>query len=166
MILITGKMRILFVILLIAGYIPASAQSKKPKKPSGMVFEKKENAADFPGGDAAWARFAERNFNFSAVSSQLPDSVLEFTDSIYVQFVVSKDSVIEQPKTTSPKSVFFKEEVLKLLKKSPKWIPAFQGSRTVKAYKCYLFVLLLVSDTGNIIVTTARFPEKENKMHN
>jgi len=157
-------MRILFLCLLIAGYFSAAGQGKKPKKPGGMVYEKIEIVSGFPGGDTAWIRFVERNFDFNAVTSRLPDSVLEFRDSIYVQFVISKKGFIKNLETTTPLSVFFKDEILKLLKRSPKWIPAFQGGWSVNSYKSYLFVIWIMTDTGNIEIIPSKFPKTGHKI--
>jgi len=95
---------------------------------------KVDKTAAFPGGSAAWQKFLLNNFSFDpTVKHNVPAG----TYKALLSFVVSKDSVLKDFKKISnhPKGV--DEAFLRVMLKSPPWIPAtFNGqpvSTTVAA---------------------------------
>jgi len=55
--------------------------------------------------------------------------------TVMVQFTVDKYGYITDIKALTNHGYGMEKEVIKLLKKSPKWSPAFQDGRNVKAYR-------------------------------
>lgn len=91
-----------------------------------------EKEAYFPGKDAGWRNFLEKNLNPEIpVKNRAPEG----TYMVIVQFVVDKDGHITDIKPLSKFGFGMEEEVVRLLKKSPRWIPAIQFGRNVKAYR-------------------------------
>jgi antitoxin component YwqK of YwqJK toxin-antitoxin module len=88
--------------------------------------------ADFPGGNQGWRRFLERNLRADVPSNNGAPSG-EY--KIMVQFIVEKDGSISDLKSLTRYGFGMEEELLRLMKQSPKWVPAMQFGRPVKAYR-------------------------------
>jgi protein TonB len=52
-----------------------------------------------------------------------------------IQFVVDKDGNLSNMKALTHHGYGMEQEVLRVLLKSPKWLPAIQDGRQVKAYR-------------------------------
>lgn len=120
-------------------------------------FERIELKAHFAKGENAWENFVQKNLDLILIVQQLPDSVHEFQDSIYVRFQVDKKGMISDFHTTSCKRPGLKKAVLVVLKKSPPWTPALQ-TVPVKSYVTYLFICWWMADNGGVVVKRAKFP--------
>ncbi len=96
------------------------------------IFTKVENEAAFPGGEAAWRRYLERNLNPSApVDNGAPQG----TYQVIVRFIVSKDGSISDVTPETKFGYGMEDEAVKVIKKGPKWTPALQNGRNVNAYR-------------------------------
>lgn len=134
--------RFLFIFfLLVAGSStqPMLAQNNNPVRDSvqaddddAEVFEKVEIEASFPGGDAAWLRYLQQNLN-GDVATNHKAPVGAYT--VVIQFVVDKEGKISQITPLTSLGYGMEEEVIRILKKAPRWKPAFQDGRNVKAYR-------------------------------
>ena len=105
-------------------------EPKKDEEDYDRVFTKVEKEAKFPGGQAAWTRYLERNLNSSIPSDEgAPPGLYKVT----VQFIVDKEgnisnvTAIETPKACSGCG----PEAIRVIKKGPKWEPAVQNGRNV-----------------------------------
>jgi hypothetical protein len=88
--------------------------------------------ADFPGGTKAWIGFIQRNLKADVpVRKKAP--VGQYT--VVVQFIVAKDGRIESIKSLTHFGYGMEEEVERMIKTSPRWEPAQQYGRNVKAYR-------------------------------
>jgi periplasmic protein TonB len=96
------------------------------------IFTKVENEAAFPGGDAAWRRFLEKNLN---ASTPIDNGAPEGTYQVIVKFIVSKDGSISDVQAESKHGYGMEEEAVKVIRKGPKWTPALQNGRNVNAYR-------------------------------
>jgi protein TonB len=103
-----------------------------PKKTEGdLPFETVEIEASFPGGVQAWARFLNKNFRY-------PDEAMSqgLGGTVVVQFVVDVDGNVSNVEVVSgPEDGGLREEAVRVIKKSGKWVPALQNGRSVKAYR-------------------------------
>jgi periplasmic protein TonB len=85
----------------------------------------------YPGGLPAWARFLNKNFRY-------PDAALSdgVQGTIMVRFIVDKDGNVSDVEAISgPEQDGLREEAVREIKKSGKWVPAVQNGRNVKSYK-------------------------------
>ncbi|HYM94139.1 MAG TPA: energy transducer TonB [Chitinophagaceae bacterium] len=96
------------------------------------IFEKVEVEATFPGGDQAWKRYLERNLNGSVGAD---NGAPAGTYTVYVQFVVDKEGNISDVKALTSHGYGMEDEAVRVIKKGPKWTPAIQNGRQVKAYR-------------------------------
>ncbi len=96
------------------------------------VFTKVENEAAFPGGEAAWRRYLEKNLNPSApVDAGAPPGNYQ----VIIKFIVSKDGSISEVQAETKFGYGMEEEAVKIIKRGPKWTPALQNGRNVNAYR-------------------------------
>ncbi|HVE60675.1 MAG TPA: energy transducer TonB [Chitinophagaceae bacterium] len=96
------------------------------------IFEKVETEASFVGGIRGWRQFLETNLNPNVpVKKKAPAGVYE----VMVQFIVDKSGKISDIKALTSHGFGMEEEVIRVLRKSPRWLPAVQDGRKVKAYR-------------------------------
>ncbi|CAN5282261.1 energy transducer TonB [soil metagenome] len=96
------------------------------------IFTKVENEAAFPGGEAAWRRYLEKNLN---ASTPVDNGAPEGTYQVIVRFIVSKDGSISDVQAESKHGYGMEDEAVKIIKRGPKWTPALQNGRNVNAYR-------------------------------
>ena len=92
---------------------------------------KVEIESSFPGGNAGWAKFLNANLHY-------PDKAIRkrIQGEVVVQFIVGKDgSVSDVQAISGPEKGGLREEAVRVVTISGKWIPAFQYGRKVKSYK-------------------------------
>lgn len=96
------------------------------------VFEKVEVEAEFPGGLTAWREFIINNLRPDVpVNRGAPAG--EYT--VVVKFIVDKEGGVTEVKAITNYGYGMEAEVIRMIKKSPKWSPAQQDGRTVNAYR-------------------------------
>lgn len=105
---------------------------QKKDDDENKIFEKVEIEAKFPGGDAAWKKYLERNLsNFNPADNGAPAG----TYTVYVQFVVDKDGNISDVRALTNYGYGMEDQAVKVIKRGPSWEPAIQNGRKVKAYR-------------------------------
>jgi len=76
----------------------------------------------FPGGAAAWATFLSRNL-------QAPETLEPGEKkTVLVKFLVSEEGIVTQFEVVQSGGAAFDAEVIRVLKKMPKWKPALKNS--------------------------------------
>jgi antitoxin component YwqK of YwqJK toxin-antitoxin module len=94
-----------------------------------FIFERE---AAFPEGAAAWKSHIEQNLKTQVpVKNRAPKG----TYDVIVQFIVDKTGDISILKTETAMGYGMEEEVIRVIKKSPKWIPAIMLGKLVNAYR-------------------------------
>jgi periplasmic protein TonB len=126
----------LIILAIFAGAATAQSSSSDTTNPKvqpddfDKIFTKVEIEPCFPGGDAAWLRYLNKNLRIpDADSSGMPATIV-------VQFIVGTDGKVSDVRAISgPTTGGFREEVVRVVRKSGLWTPAIQNGRQVKAYK-------------------------------
>jgi hypothetical protein len=96
------------------------------------IFTKVEVEASYPGGENAWRRFLEQNLDATVpVKKKAPAGVY----TVIIQFVVDKEGYVSNIIPLTNHGYGMEEEVMRLLKKAPRWRPASQSEKPVKAYR-------------------------------
>lgn len=95
------------------------------------VFQKVEIEAQFPGGEKAWTRYISREIE------RYIDELQEAgkAGTCLVQFIVDKEGNISEVEALTMKGTKLAEICVNAIKKGPKWTPAEQNGRKVKAYR-------------------------------
>ena len=96
------------------------------------TFEKVDIEASFPGGEAAWKKFLEKNLRGDvATENGAPAGIY----TVLVQFIVDKERNLSDIKPLTNWGYGMEKEVLRLIAISPKWSPASRNGRALKAYR-------------------------------
>lgn len=107
------------------------APSAKDGSDYDRTFTKVEIESEYPGGIAAWMRYLKRNFRY-------PEDALtnELQGTVMVQFIVDKEGMVSDVQVVSgPTLGGLREEAMRVIRLSGKWIPAIQNGRKVRSYK-------------------------------
>ncbi|HNR17272.1 MAG TPA: energy transducer TonB [Chitinophagaceae bacterium] len=104
----------------------------KKEDDENKIFDKVEIEASFPGGDSKWRQYLERNANGQVATD---NGAPEGTYTTVVQFVVDKEGNISDVRALTNHGYGMEEEAIRVIKKGPKWNPAVQNGRQVKAYR-------------------------------
>jgi periplasmic protein TonB len=85
----------------------------------------------YPGGIPAWQRYMNKNFVYPE------DAQSTGTEGqVVVRFIVDRDgSVSDVEAISGPTTGGLREEAVRVIRKSGKWVPAVQNGRNVKSYK-------------------------------
>ncbi len=105
---------------------------EKKEEDENKIFDKVEIEASFPGGDSKWRQYLERNCNGSVATDA---GAPEGTYTTIVQFVVDKEGNISDVKALTNHGYGMEQEAIRAIQKGPKWNPAVQNGRQVKAYR-------------------------------
>jgi protein TonB len=104
------------------------------EKPKEVVEDDRfipiEKEAEYPGGVQAWIRYLGKNM-------RAPDGALNEVgqSKVVVQFTVDKDGNVSDVVAISGPDNGMREEAVRVIKKSGKWVPALQNGRYVKTIK-------------------------------
>jgi beta-lactamase regulating signal transducer with metallopeptidase domain len=100
--------------------------------PKNILFTKVEVAPGFPGGEKGWRSYLVQNLNASTpIDNGAPEG--QFTTE--TEFIVDLDGSVSDIKALSKHGFGMEDEVIRLIKNGPKWIPANQNGRQVRAVK-------------------------------
>lgn len=99
---------------------------------SAIVFSRVEVEAEFPGGLNAWAEFLKKNLKASTpIKHKAPNG----TYQVIIRFIVSRNGDISDIVSETRHGFGMEAEVIRVIKKCPKWNPAYQNGRAVNAYR-------------------------------
>jgi periplasmic protein TonB len=105
---------------------------EKKEEDENKIFDKVEIEASFPGGDGKWRQYLERNANGQVATD---NGAPEGTYTTVVQFVVDKEGNISDVRALTNHGYGMEDEAMRVIRKGPKWTPAVQNGRQVKAYR-------------------------------
>lgn len=86
----------------------------------------------FPGGDAAWTKFLEKNLNARIpIDNKAPAGIYK----VLVEFMVDKRGYISNIKARTSHGFGMEEELERILKSSPAWTPGTLNGKPVTSYQ-------------------------------
>lgn len=97
-----------------------------------LIFQKVEVESEFVGGLDAW-----RNFLIKNLKTNVPgkNGAKAGNYAVIVKFIVSKDGTIKDIELETNPGYGTGEEVVRVMKKSPKWKPGYQNGVAVSSVK-------------------------------
>lgn len=100
--------------------------SSKPEGNS-IIFEKIEESAEFPGGRTAWLTYLSENLTY-------PKSLKKqkISGQVLAKVYINKNGYVSNVDILKSLHPLLDEEVIKVLKASPRWKPAKQNGRAVQ----------------------------------
>ncbi len=96
------------------------------------IFQPVEIEAKFPGGAMAWQLYVDKKLNPSVVTN---NGVAPGDYKTEVQFTISAEGKLSDFKPVSTNGFGMEEELIRILKLSPDWIPCLQNGRNVRSFK-------------------------------
>lgn len=136
-----NKLLPVFLIIFFVLFNKANAQDTTQSKPSNSTDSSLNNLtyeAQFPGGRAEWSKYLQRNLNTNLGKRYLviPKGKTTAKVKVIVSFVIGTSGDITEAKVvkTEPENIHqvFLVEALRIIEKSPQWIPAIQKGKLVK----------------------------------
>jgi protein TonB len=121
------KNTFLLAAIIVFSVLHSSAQSADLDK----TYTKMLIEAHYPGGDTAWLHFLNHNLRY-------PDDAVnnEIQGTVIVSFIVNTDSTISDVHAISgPTKGGLREEAVRVITLSDKWVPAVQNGHAVQGYK-------------------------------
>jgi len=104
------------------------AEVVQPKAHEEIIVLNPDKEAEFPGGVSAWMRFLQKNL-------RVPEDEAESKMiRVVVKFVVNEDGSLSDLEIINSGGSVFDNEVLRVMKKSPKWLAGSNQGRKVKVY--------------------------------
>lgn len=96
------------------------------------VFVRMDVEPQFPADNGGWSKFLSTHLNANVpAKSGAPSGMYK----VVVQLLVEKDGSLSEIKPLTKVGWGMEEEVVRVLKLSPKWIPAKQNGHIVRAYR-------------------------------
>ena len=99
------------------------------KDEAEVIFTKVEIESKYPGGNAAWGAFLNRNLTYPQEAADI-----EVQGTVYIQFIVDTEGNVSDVSAISGPEELRKAAVA-VIKKSGRWDPAIQNGKKVKSYK-------------------------------
>lgn len=104
------------------------------------VISKAEVQPNFDGGAKGWMNYLAKNLNANVpVDNKAPEGMY----TVIVQFIVYEDGSIDSLKALTNHGYGMEKEVIRILKKSPKWKPAMQDGKIINAYRKQLVSFMI-----------------------
>ena len=99
-----------------------------------------EIEARFPGGMSVWAKFVQRNYNINIpINNKAPGGKY----MIRVTFMINKNGAILNIKTDTNFGYGIEAEMIKAIKKCPKWIPATNCGKKINSFRQQPITLII-----------------------
>jgi antitoxin component YwqK of YwqJK toxin-antitoxin module len=112
-------------------FVDDATHRKRSLNDGDRLFAKVDIDAQFPGGSTEWSRYIsnEMSRHMNALSKA------NETGTCVVRFIVDKDGSITDAEAITMKDTKLAKILIKAISNGPKWIPAKQNGRPVKAYR-------------------------------
>jgi len=121
---------------------PAGPTTQEPSENTEILSTSTvEVMPQFPGGDAAWSKFLQRNLRYPAQASEA-----HAQGKVYVTFVVEKDGHLSDMQVLRGVGFGLDDEAMRVLKLVPPWKPGIQNGRPVRVRYTMPFNFQLPAD--------------------
>lgn len=119
------KKHLFLTLIYILWFAAVHAQTKTTEPDSNQVYTAVQEPATFPGGNAKFEEFIKTN-------QHKPDVSANARGGEIVTFVIEKDGSISSIQILRSLGDAYDAETLRLLKLSPKWVPAKQNGHLIR----------------------------------
>ena len=124
--------KIILLLLLLLSSFSSNSQTSDTSATSNenVIYDTVDTVATFPGGKPAWNKFVAKNLDPLVGVENGAD---KGTYKIWIRFTVTKDGTLKDFEPMTKYKHGFEEEVIRVLKLSPKWVPAQKNGVTVNS---------------------------------
>lgn len=89
-----------------------------------------EVESGFKGGIEGWAKYLQANFNYP-VQAQRAD----IQGTVILQFIIDQKGKVQEPEIDKSVEYSLDEEALRIIQRSPAWLPASKDGKVLKSWK-------------------------------
>src|SRR5688572_12445206 len=135
------KTILLSISLLSTGFV-FSQSTDTTSIDDNTIYEIVDTVASFPGGKPAWNKFVEKNLDPNV---GVENGANKGTYKVKIKFTVTKDGTLQDFEPMTKFKHGFEEEVIRMIKLSPKWIPAKKNGVNVnsKVVQEQVFIIMV-----------------------
>ncbi len=119
--------------------------AKMDTVPENKVFEKVEVMPQFPGGKEAWQRYMQKQSNAAV---PITNGAPKGTYTVTAKFIVDQSGNLSAIEPITKNGYGMEDELIRLLKKGPKWVPAKQNGHIVTAYQTQTITFVVAEEDG------------------
>jgi len=132
----------LMPVLLLSSLVAISQSTDSTIVNGEIIYETVDSVAQFTGGKPAWNKFVEKNLDAGV---GVENGAKKGTYKVRIRFTVTKDGSLKDFEPVTKYKHGFEEEVIRMLKLSPKWIPAKKNGVNVnsKVEQEQVFVIMI-----------------------
>ena len=132
----------LMPVLLLSSLIAISQSTDSTIVNGEIIYETVDSVAQFTGGKPAWDKFVEKNLDAGV---GVENGAKKGTYKVRIRFTVTKDGSLKDFEPVTKYKHGFEGEVIRMLKLSPKWIPAKKNGVNVnsKVEQEQVFVIMI-----------------------
>jgi len=94
------------------------------------IYTDVDSIAFFPGGRTSWINYVQNNLNATV---GVENGARKGTYNVVIKFTVTKDGILKDFVPITKYKHGFEEEVIRILKLSPKWIPARKNGVSINS---------------------------------
>ncbi len=109
--------------------IPKPAQTELADN-DNTIYTDVDSVASFPGGKKEWIKFIQNNLDANV---GVENGAKKGTYHVKIKFTVTKDGTLKDFIPVTKYKHGFEEEAIRVLKLSPKWIPARKNGKPVNS---------------------------------
>jgi len=124
------KIILLLPLLLSSFFSNSQTTDTSATSNDNTIYDTVDSVATFPGGKAAWYKFVGNNLNPNV---GVENSAKKGTYKVKIKLTVTKDGTLKDFEPVTKYKHGFEEEVIRVLKLSPKWIPAKKNGVNVNS---------------------------------
>ena len=137
-----SNIAVTFVIIILVSVLTSCKKFNNDNNTNNEIYTAVDEQAQFPGGMDAFYAFLTKNIQYPVQARR--DNV---QGRVIAQFVVEKDGSLSNIKIALGIGDGCDEEVVRVLKLSPKWIPGQQGGVVVRSQYAIPVNFVLVDQT-------------------
>ena len=132
----------LMPVLLLSSLVAISQSTDSTIVNGEIIYETVDSVAQFTGGKPAWDKFVEKNLDAGV---GVENGAKKGTYKVRIRFTVTKDGSLKDFEPVTKYKHGFEGEVIRMLKLSPKWIPAKKNGVNVnsKVEQEQVFVIMI-----------------------
>jgi len=137
-----NKIILLLLLLLSSFFSNSQTTDTSATSNENIIYDIVDSVAAFPGGKAAWYKFIENNLDANV---GVENSAKKGTYKVKIRFTVTKDGTLKDFEPVTKYKHGFEDEVIRVLRLSPKWIPAKKNGTNVnsKVVQEQLFIIMV-----------------------
>lgn len=127
------------MLLSVCSLITFTSNAQAPKGRRNQIFTSVEHSASFPGGEKAFDSYLLKTIRYPQEARDL-----NVHGKVFLSFVVEKNGSLSDIKVVKSIGSGCDQEAVRVIKASPKWIPARQNGHVVRQ-KCNVPIKFAIS---------------------